>query len=294
MRRLSRALVLALVTVVGALFAGGCKPSGYLAPIEQLEPPPDIRLHHHTVSRGDTLYSIAWRYGMDYRQLAQMNGIGSPYTIYVGQKIDLGTGGSASGTGRLVEVSPGVAVGAAVDTSSGVVEVGGEPAVVPVTIRPEAPTIPHTPAPEPVVSAPAPVEPAAATLPPAAPAAAGRWQWPATGKLITTFAAGDPLRKGIDLEGKLGDPVRASAAGSVVYAGSALAGYGQLVIIKHDERFLSAYGHNSKLLVQEGDAVTAGQVIAEIGATGTDRDKLHFEIRDAGKPVDPLRYLPKR
>ena len=118
--------------------------------------------------------------------------------------------------------------------------------------------------------------------------------WPTNGRLITLYSANDPLRKGIDLEGKQGDPVKAAGAGSVVYAGSGLAGYGQLVIVKHDEQFLSAYAHNNKLLVAEGDAVKKGQVIAEVGSSGTDKNKLHFEIRKSGKPVDPLLYLPRR
>jgi lipoprotein NlpD len=118
--------------------------------------------------------------------------------------------------------------------------------------------------------------------------------WPTNGRIISGFSATDPLRKGIDLAGQLGEPVVAADSGSVVYAGSGLAGYGELVIIKHNEQFLSAYGHNSKLLIKEGDAVKAGQKIAEVGSSGTDSNKLHFEIRKDGKPVDPLSYLPKR
>ena len=120
------------------------------------------------------------------------------------------------------------------------------------------------------------------------------WLWPTNGRVITMYSANDPLRKGIDLEGRQGDPVKATGAGSVVYAGSGLAGYGQLIIIKHNDQFLSAYGHNSKLLVAEGDAVKKGQVIAEVGSSGTDKNKLHFEIRKSGKPVDPMLYLPRR
>ena len=112
--------------------------------------------------------------------------------------------------------------------------------------------------------------------------------------MIGTFSGGDPTRQGIDIAGKRGDPVRAAADGVVVYSGSGLVGYGELIIVKHDESWLSAYGHNRARLVAEGAKVRAGQQIAEMGRTGADRDMLHFEVRFDGKPVDPLRYLPKR
>jgi lipoprotein NlpD len=133
----------------------------------------------------------------------------------------------------------------------------------------------------------------------AAPAATPRadddekldWQWPATGKLVTGFSDTANL-KGIDIAGKAGQPVLASAAGKVVYAGTGLRGYGKLVIVKHNTTFLSAYAHNSEILVKEGQQVTRGQKIAEMGNTDSDQVKLHFEIRQLGKPVDPLKYLP--
>jgi lipoprotein NlpD len=117
------------------------------------------------------------------------------------------------------------------------------------------------------------------------------WSWPYGGRLLSGFS---DANKGIDLAGKPGDPVNASAAGRVVYTGSAIRGYGQLVIIKHNDTFLSAYAHNSKILVKEGQTVAKGQKIAEVGATDADQPKLHFEIRRQGKPVDPMRYLPER
>lgn len=112
--------------------------------------------------------------------------------------------------------------------------------------------------------------------------------------MIARFQSNDSLNKGIDIAGDLGQPVKAAASGSVVYAGRGLIGYGEMVIIKHNDTYLSAYAHNNRLLVDEGDSVRAGQTIAEMGSTGTDRVKLHFEIRQRGQPVDPLRYLPKR
>jgi len=122
----------------------------------------------------------------------------------------------------------------------------------------------------------------------------GAWQWPASGKLSARFSAGAQPHKRKKLDGNLGDPVHAANSGVVVYAGSGVRGYGNLLIIKHDEVFLSAYAHNSKLLVKEGDAVRAGQTIAEIGDSGTDRVKLHFEVRRKGSPVDPTKILPRR
>ena len=129
------------------------------------------------------------------------------------------------------------------------------------------------------------------TAPPASPVA---WRWPADGNLIGRYAAGEPTQQGIDIAGSSGAPVRAAGDGVVVYSGSGLVGYGELVIIKHNDAWLSAYGHNRTRLVNEGQIVKAGQQIAEMGHTGAARDMLHFEIRYNGKPVDPLEYLPKR
>ena len=127
--------------------------------------------------------------------------------------------------------------------------------------------------------------------PPSSPFA---WHWPVDGALLSRFVPGEPTRQGIDIAGREGAPVRAAADGVVVYSGSGLVGYGELVIVKHDEHWLSAYGHNRARLVKEGDAVKSGQQIAELGHSGAARDMLHFEIRYDGKPVDPLHYLPKR
>ncbi|MEN6538421.1 MAG: peptidoglycan DD-metalloendopeptidase family protein, partial [Mizugakiibacter sp.] len=120
------------------------------------------------------------------------------------------------------------------------------------------------------------------------------WRWPADGALLSRFQGGDPTRQGIDIAGKSGDPVRSAADGTVVYSGNGLIGYGELIIVKHSDSYLSAYGHNRRRLVKEGDRVAAGQQIAEMGASGAPRDELHFEVRRDGKPVDPLDYLPPR
>uniref|UniRef100_UPI0032B300D9 glutamate-cysteine ligase family protein n=1 Tax=Marinobacter nauticus TaxID=2743 RepID=UPI0032B300D9 len=121
-----------------------------------------------------------------------------------------------------------------------------------------------------------------------------RWHWPHSGTVIANFSSSGKVNKGIDIAGNPGDAVKAAADGSVVYAGNGLLGYGNLIIVNHNEHYLSAYAHNRKILVKEGEGVKAGQVIAELGNTGTDKPKLHFEIRKNGNPVDPSRYLPRR
>ena len=129
---------------------------------------------------------------------------------------------------------------------------------------------------------------------PAASSSRVRWQWPAKGSLLSSFDSKLVGRKGISITGKPGDPVRAAASGKVVYAGSGLAGYGRLIIIKHNQEFLSAYAHNRKLIAKEGDWVKGKQVIARMGNSSASRTLLYFEIRKDGAPVDPLKYLPER
>lgn len=215
----------------------------------------------HVVQKGDTLYGVAFRNGIDVRDLAAWNRIAPPYTIYPGQRLYLYP-----------------------RTGSGVA-----------SARPPASaTKPPAHLPQPPATRPA-RPPASASTPPTAPVASGiAWRWPADGDLIGRYAAGDPTRQGVDIAGKGGDAVRAAADGTVVYSGSGLVGYGELVIVKHNDNWLSAYGHNRRRLVNEGELVKAGQQIAEMGRSGAARDMLHFEIRYNGKPVDPLLYLPKR
>ncbi len=282
-----------LMLLVG--LGAGCKNTAQLPPIDQMAQPPSIRLNYHIASRDDSLYSIAWRYGVDFRELAQRNRIAPPYHLRAGQKIMLADSEAASNlaASRAVAAPRGVQV-TAVQEDQPVVEVASDTRSSHRTAASSAATpsaVSSASTPSAAVKTPVVAATASNTV---AADSGSRWLWPTNGRLITLYSAADPLRKGIDLEGKQGDPVKAAGAGSVVYAGSGLAGYGQLIIIKHDEQFLSAYGHNSKLLVAEGDAVKKGQVIAEVGASGTDKNKLHFEIRKSGKPVDPLLYLPRR
>jgi lipoprotein NlpD len=136
-----------------------------------------------------------------------------------------------------------------------------------------------------------PVPPPVVVAPPVSPFA---WRWPTEGTVVGRFVGGEPTKQGVDIAGSEGAPVRAAADGTVVYSGAGLVGYGELVIVKHGDQWLSAYGHNRKRLVNEGQLVKAGEPIAEMGHSGAPRDMLHFEIRYTGKPVDPLLYLPPR
>ncbi|HEY5852224.1 MAG TPA: peptidoglycan DD-metalloendopeptidase family protein [Lysobacter sp.] len=213
------------------------------------------------VQRGDTMYRVASGNGIRAVDLAAWNGIPAPYTIYPGQKLRLYPSGSAGS-------SP---------ASS-----GSTTATRPATTPRPTPTTPRPATPSP--SAPA-----------ATPVASGfNWRWPADGELIGRYVVGEPTKQGIDIAGSSGAPVRAAADGVVVYSGSGLVGYGELIIIKHNEQWLSAYGHNRNRLVNEGQLVKAGQQIAEMGRSGAPREMLHFEVRYNGKPVDPLLYLPKK
>lgn len=237
----------------------------------------------YTVARGDTLYGIAFRHGLDYRDVAAWNGIRAPYTIYPGQRIRLAP--------RSGQRPPAVASTPTQPATRPPARPSPPPASRPATAPPTA-TAPAPPT-GPVQTAPPPaVQPA----PPAQTPASGpvRWQWPADGQLIGRFAAGDATRQGVQIAGNAGQQVRAAGDGVVVYSGAGLVGYGELIIIKHTDEWLSAYGHNRRRLVQEGQSVRAGEQIAELGRTGASRDMLHFEIRRNGRPVDPLPLLPAR
>jgi len=226
------------------------------------------------VQRGDTLYGIAFRNGIDVRELAEWNGLSAPYTIYPGQRLRLyPRDGAATTATRPVAVEPRPA------------------SPSPTATAPGKPPAPATAAP-PATATPATTLPATPVA--SAPASNIRWRWPADGALLSRFVGGEPTKQGIDIAGASGASVKAAADGVVVYSGSGLVGYGELVIIKHNDAWLSAYGHNRARLVNEGAVVKAGQQIAVMGRTGAPRDMLHFEIRYNGKPVDPLLHLPKR
>lgn len=231
----------------------------------------------YIVQRGDTLYSIAFRFGWDWKTLAARNNIVAPYVIMPKQVIHFGASSAPVTSYKPPVQNPRPAYTAPVITAV-------VPPSQPIVTSQSAVTAPPAPA---VTSTAAPV------LTPVTLSKSG-WAWPAQGTVIGRFSSNGSLNKGIDIAGELGQPILAAQDGTVVYAGSGLRGYGELVIIKHSDIYVSAYGHNRNLLVREGQKVKAGQVIANMGSTGTDRVKLHFEIRLKGKPVDPLKYLPSR
>ncbi len=221
--------------------------------------------------QGDTLYSISFLYGISVDELVAWNRLHKPYTIFKGQKLRLSP--------------PPVS----------------RKKTVPAPARPSPhaskPKIYHPPAPakrKPPNPGRSRAEPVVRTH--ALPATGSKviWSWPVKGVLLSKYSAKSVGKKGIDIAGKTGDPVRAAAAGKVVYSGSGLGGYGRLIIVKHNKDFLSAYAHNRTLIAREGQWVGKGEIIARMGRSGTDRTQLHFEIRKRGRPVDPLHYLPAR
>jgi lipoprotein NlpD len=247
----------------------------------------DWRPEVHVVQKGDTLYSIAFNYGFDYHDLAELNAIKDPGVISIGQEIRLFPG-------KQNTASPSVATETRASES-----IKEQPKLVKYSYSEAAMAqiekVQEGPRPHPaeVAKVAAPV-----AVPPVAPVddsddkddAELDWSMPAEGKLIAGYSE-SANRKGIDIAGKLGQAVVASAPGKVVYSGSGLRGYGKLVIIKHNKTYLSAYAHNDQVLVKEGQSVARGQKIAAMGKTDADQVKLHFEVRRFGKPVDPAKYL---
>ena len=214
----------------------------------------------HVVRPGETLYGISFRYGLRYQDLAAWNGIGDPYVIEIGQPLRL-----LPSRGGIVSSRP--VPPAANVVSNPIANAGNASAARPPT--------PAAPAPSMMATSMA-------------------WQWPARGQILDRYVPGDRTRQGLDIGGLAGQSVTAAADGVVIFSGAGLVGYGELIIIKHSDEWLSAYGHNRRRLVAEGTRVKAGEVIAEMGRTGAPREMLHFEIRRNGKPVDPLMLLPPR
>ena len=282
----------------------------------------EARVQTYTVKRGDTLYAIALDHGLDYRDLAAWNNLENVNRISVGQVLRVSPPGDAAPAGATgvqtmpLRSAPPVQAGdgTAPASPSAPPAMSGARNTETYKTQPKAVKEPYseqalrdvqraagaaaTVAPPPAEIAPPSV--AAAPEPKAVPKPAivatddGEkldWIWPAKGKIVNGFSEATSL-KGIDIAGSAGQPITASAAGKVVYAGSGLRGYGKLIIIKHNDIYLSAYAHNRDILVKEGQQVGKGQKIAEMGNTDADQVKLHFEIRRQGKPVDPLRYLP--
>lgn len=222
----------------------------------------------YKVKAGDTLFAIAWRYGWDYKKLAKLNNIPSPYTIYVGQKI-------AFNAATASQLAPTVKSTVKQTTTQTVAKsTRSQPATV---SKPKTTT-------SKIVSP---------TVKPYKGPSNVSWQWPIQGRLVETFNSRSETSKGVDIAAKPGTSVNAAATGQVVYAGNGIQGYGNLLIIKHNDTYLSAYAYNNRLLVKEGDLVKRGQLIAHSGKGPQLDGRLHFEIRKDGKPVNPQSYLPK-
>ncbi|MDP2810408.1 MAG: peptidoglycan DD-metalloendopeptidase family protein [Rhodocyclaceae bacterium] len=310
----------------------GCASHAPAPVIERAGPPPvaapaDVpaaavpaapKAGHYVVRKGDTLYNIALDQGVDYKEIAAWNNLDDPNRISVGQQLRVKSPEGAPVAVAKPVAGPGAVEARPLDAAAAPGSFNTEA----LKREPRGGKLPHSeqalaqaramegaPAParhEPPEAKPAgkpadkPAEKAVEKT--AAPAAtmgedAVDWAWPTGGKVTTQFVEGGPGKesnKGIDIDGKVGESVQAAASGKVVYAGSGLRGYGNLVIVRHNAAFLSAYAHNSKILVKEGQAVTKGHKIAEVGSSDADQPRLHFEIRHQGKPVDPLRHLPPR
>jgi lipoprotein NlpD len=247
----------------------------------------DVRPNVYVIQKGDTLYSIAFEHGLDYREVAEQNSIENPAAIKIGQQIKLFPAEEAGSERPHMDVKPLV------------------PGTTMLVVKKDQPRVAKLPYSE---QAAAQIEkmqqqttqPAitVAVIPAVKPIPAGDtvaddsldWGMPTKGKMIGEYSE-SANRKGVDIAGSKGQAVLASAAGKVVYSGSGLRGYGKLVIIKHNKTYLSAYAHNEQLLVKEGQSVAKGQQIAEMGSTDAEQVKLHFEIRKFGKPVDPAKFL---
>ncbi len=234
---------------------------------------PFDRATHYTVKRGDTLYAIAWKRGVDYKKLAEWNRIRYPYTIYLGQRLRLNPAANRAGrkASTISKSSKHLNHKKTSTASQKTKKTAKKPSILQGSAAKDS-------------RLPASLE-ATRKL---------KWQWPTNGAVIQRFSSRDSTRKGLKISGRIGQSVRAAESGEVVYSGSGLIGYGHLIIIKHDKHYLSAYGYNRKLLVAEGDKVAKGERIADMGHTADGKALLHFEIRRGGKPVDPAALLPKR
>lgn len=271
---------------------------------------PAVAPNTYTVKSGDTLYSIAREHGMDYRELIALNNIENPNQISVGRilKIKPKSDAPSSDVAVAAPVTSDVVVSRPIGEAPAAVKPPGEGGNERLKREPKAGKEPYSDQALAMAQGqgqPKPPEPAPQTVKPeskpeekaAEPATADSsddvpWSWPANGKIVGTFSENGS--KGIDIAGRAGDPVVAAGDGKVVYSGTGLRGYGKLVIIKHNNTYLSAYAHNQNIMVKEGQSVTKGQKIAEMGSTDADQVKLHFEVRRQGKPVDPLKHLPPR
>jgi lipoprotein NlpD len=264
--------------------AASAKPGAAAKPAPR---PADARPEFHIVRKGDTLYSIALDYGLDYRELAQWNEITATSVISIGQQLRLSPQAVAAPTAVPLKSAP-VVQGRPLEGSP----VAGGDGVV--KSQPRAVRAPYSDQTYAQMASLKPeVSPRDEPRAPSGPTGeeSVAWGWPASGKVVGAFSD-SANQRGIRIAGKLGQPVLASAAGRVIFSGTGIRGFGKLIVIKHNDTYLSVYAHNSELLVKEGQNVAKGQKIAEMGSTDTDQVRLHFEIRRLGKPVDPMKLLP--
>ncbi|MCG6975501.1 MAG: peptidoglycan DD-metalloendopeptidase family protein [Acidiferrobacterales bacterium] len=301
---------LLLITTYLLLALVGCTGGGILSPHVDYDSPNARSANYRTVIRGDTLFSIAWDVGVDFRTLAEWNDIGSPYVIRPGQRLRITapaparspstrSGRSAKGkaSSEYYRVKKGDTVYSIArengTSTRSIIAWNGlkKPYAIYPGQKLRVSGASNSGARSSVKSNQTP----SYSSPPAnkgRPQQVGRWVWPTSGTVVRRYSP-QGTSKGIDIRGKPGQDVIAAASGTVVYQGSGLRGYGQLIIIKHNSDFLSAYAHCSRILVKEGERVKRGQQIATMGSTGTNSVKLHFEIRLRGNPVNPIKYLPK-
>lgn len=295
-----------LLTVLGLLSA--CTTTRTPAPVIERSPVADTRpapvvvaepkdeRTFYTVKKGDTLLRIALDYGQNYRDLVSWNNLSNPNDIKVDQVLRVAPPEQVAGvvTTPVIMDRPAAPVVPRKTAPKAEKRPFSDTAMADLRgdksgDKPDAPDV--APAP-PRASVPAPAGIAPGSMVSAVDDDKMSWMWPSAGKIIATFDEGK--NKGIDIAGKAGQQVMAAGAGKVMYAGSGIRGYGNLVIVKHSNSLLSAYAHNRAIVVKEGDSVNKGQVIAEMGDSDADSVKLHFEIRQQGKPVDPSRFLPSR
>lgn len=241
----------------------------------------DLRVY--TVQTGDTVYSISWRYSQDFRDVIRWNNLSPPYTIYPGQKLSVhGPVQSVATAGEQQAARESVGGNVSESTTAKLYPLNPPTAPASKIELPQTDVTSQSPQTTDVTSQSSKKTDSGSKS----------WVWPVKGKLLSQFSTSAVNRQGIDIGGVEGAPVVASRSGKIVYSGSGMRDYGQLIIIKHSETFLSAYAHNSQLLVEEDDTIKAGQIIARIGVNNQGVAKLHFEIRKNGKAVNPLKYLP--
>lgn len=260
-------------------------PAAKVKPAEPVAPAAASRPDFHTVRTGDTLFSIALDHGLDYRELAAWNNIENPSLIRIGQQLRLRPPAGAS-------VTPLKPAPSAVESRS--LGTAPPPPADNIRTQPAGVRIPYT---DQAYTQLARTDSAPPPKPEARPETVREagdidWSWPTAGRVVQSFNG--TTAKGIAIAGKPGQSVLASAGGRVIYSGTGIRGLGRLLVIKHNETYFSVYGHNSQLLVKEGQSVTKGQKIAEMGDSDADQVKLHFEIRRFGQPVDPAKLLPER